>query len=78
MSANAARIRHEALQLSERDRADLAADLLASLTPAANDEGVEMAWAAEIERHARRVLAGESKGMDWSQARDRIASSLRK
>jgi putative addiction module component (TIGR02574 family) len=73
MSANATRIRREALQLSERDRADLAADLLASLTPAANDDEVEIAWAAEIERRARRVLAGGSEGMDWNQARDRIA-----
>jgi hypothetical protein len=49
----------------ERDRA--------SLTPAANDDEVEIAWAAEIERRARRVLAGGSEGMDWNQARDRIA-----
>jgi hypothetical protein len=69
MSVNAARIRREALQLSEKDRADL----LASLTPAANDDEVEIAWAAEIERRARRVLAGGSEGMDWNQARDRIA-----
>jgi putative addiction module component (TIGR02574 family) len=74
MSANAARIRRQALQLSERDRADLAADLLASLTPA-DDEGVEMAWAAEIERRARRVLSGRSDGIDWTQARDRIAAA---
>jgi hypothetical protein len=70
-----ARIFREALQLSERDRADLAAELLASLTPAA-DDNIEAVWAEEIERRARRVLAGESVGVDWAEARARIASAL--
>lgn len=55
----------EALKLPHAERADLAAVLLASLDeePAESLEEVEKAWAAEIERRARRVLAGASAGV---------------
>ena len=41
-------------------------------------EGVEETWALEIERRARRVLAGESTGTDWAEVHARLASSLPK
>lgn len=49
----------EALKLPHAERADFAAELLASLDeePAESLEEVERAWAAEIERRARRVLS---------------------
>ena len=55
----------EALKLPVRDRADVAAELLASLDdqPLEDPEEVAKAWAAEIERRGRRVLAGESAGV---------------
>ena len=70
----------EALRLPHTERADVAAELLASLDeePADNLEAVERAWAAEIERRARRVLAGESAGVPWEQARERIEGRLAK
>jgi putative addiction module component (TIGR02574 family) len=70
----------EALRLPRTERADVAAELLASLDEelADNLEEVERAWAAEIERRARRVLAGESAGVPWEQLRERIEGRLAK
>jgi hypothetical protein len=76
MGTNAARIFREALDLPETDRADLAAELLASLEPAEEPaEDVEAAWAVKIERRARRFLSGESRGIDWAEARAQVISS---
>jgi putative addiction module component (TIGR02574 family) len=68
----------EALKLPSEERADVAAELLASLDePEAEDAAaVQAAWATEIERRARRVLAGESAGEPWENVRDRISRSL--
>jgi putative addiction module component (TIGR02574 family) len=68
----------EALSLSEKERADLVAELLVSLEgpPEGDDAAVEQAWADELGRRARRVLAGESHGEDWDQLRDRVRSAL--
>ena len=70
----------EALKLPHTERADVAAELLASLDeePADNLEEVEKAWGAEIERRARRVLAGESAGVPWEQVRQGIEERLAK
>jgi len=68
----------EALKLPHTERADVAAELLASLDeePAEDLEEVEKAWAAEIERRARRVLAGESTGAPWGDVKQRIEGRL--
>jgi len=79
MSNRAQESLREALTLSPDERADFAAELLASLDePAGNPAEVEAAWAIEIERRARRVLSGESAGEPWEDVRDRITRSLRK
>jgi putative addiction module component (TIGR02574 family) len=77
MTARAAHLIHEALQLSPEERADMVAELLASLDEP-EDADVEAAWAEEIERRVRRVLAGESSGTDWVEARARIVQSALK
>jgi putative addiction module component (TIGR02574 family) len=71
MSDNADRVLQEALQLSTEERARLAAELIASVD-GGPDEDAEAAWAAEIERRARRVLAGQSQGEDWEIVLARI------
>ena len=60
------------------DRADVAAELLASLddAPAEDQAEVEAAWAAEIERRARRVMSGESAGEPWEDVRARVLRRL--
>jgi len=75
MAAQVKEVLREALKLSPGDRAEVAAELLASLDDVA-DEDAEAAWAAEIERRARRVLAGESAGTDWAEARARVVSKV--
>jgi putative addiction module component (TIGR02574 family) len=68
----------EALRLPRRERADVAAELLASLDDELTDDPQELerAWAAEIERRARRVLAGESPGTPWEEVKQRIEGRL--
>jgi putative addiction module component (TIGR02574 family) len=69
----------DALRLPPEQRADLAAELLASLEgPADDPDEVEAAWAVEIERRARRVLSGESAGESWENVRQHIEADLKK
>ena len=69
----------EALMLPPHERADFAAELLASLDETMESpEDVQAAWGAEIERRARRVLSGESAGESWEDVRNRIARLLTK
>src|SRR2546430_17166707 len=78
MSAEVKQLLHEALKLSTDDRAELAAELLASLDESGDSGDVEGAWAAEIERRARRVLAGESSGTPGEEVRERFGRDLLK
>jgi putative addiction module component (TIGR02574 family) len=67
------------MMLPADERADLAAELLASLEGPADDPAeVEAAWAIEIERRARRVMSGESVGEPWEDVRTRIETDLKK
>jgi putative addiction module component (TIGR02574 family) len=68
----------ELLALPADERANVAAELLASLDDSSpeNPAAVQAAWAKEIERRARRVLAGESSGQPWDEVRDRVARRL--
>lgn len=71
-------LRREVLALPEVERADLAAELLVSLE-APTDEDLSVirsSWAVEIERRARRVLAGEAASQDWTTVRQRLANAL--
>ena len=79
MSNRAQELLREALTLPLDERADVAAELLASLDESVeNPSEVEAAWATEIERRARRVLSGESAGEPWEDVRARIAGRLMK
>lgn len=78
MTDKAQEVLREALALPLQERADVAAELLASLdSPAEDPAEVEAAWAAEIERRARRVLAGDTAGEPWDDVRRRIADDLK-
>jgi putative addiction module component (TIGR02574 family) len=78
MTSRAQELLREALTLPIAERADVAAELLASLDSAEADNPteVEAAWASEIERRARRVMAGESAGIPWSDVRQRAEAEL--
>jgi putative addiction module component (TIGR02574 family) len=78
MTERAQELLRQALALPSEERADVAAELLASLDePSPQDQAeVEGAWAREIEKRARRVLAGESSGEPWEAVRDRLTRGL--
>jgi len=66
MTANAQKVLDDALTLSATERAELAAELLASLDEAEPD--VEAAWAAEIERRATDARQNPTDDEDWRTA----------
>ncbi len=78
MGPDARTLLTEALELTADDRAELAAELLASLDEPTSDsqEEIDRLWAAEIARRSNRVLSGESRGEPWDEARRRIESDL--
>lgn len=80
MTSRAQKLLREALTLPIDERADVAAELLASLDDAGAEDAaeVEAAWAAEIEKRARRVIAGQSRGIPWEDVRARAEAELRK
>lgn len=64
-----------ALRLPIDERAELAAELLASLD-GEPDADVETAWAKEIERRAQRVLEQGSRGRPWEEVREELRRTL--
>ena len=79
MTSRAQELLREALTLPSEERADVAAELLASLDDTETDiANVEAEWAVEIEKRARRVLAGESPGIPWEDVRRRAEAELRR
>jgi putative addiction module component (TIGR02574 family) len=79
MTSRAQELLREALQLPADERANVAAELLASLDePEADLATVEAEWAIEVERRARRVLAGDAAGVAWEDVRRRTQDELRR
>ena len=65
----------EATELSERDRAQLAGMLIETLDGEA-EEGVEAAWAEEVERRVRQIEAGEVTLIPWEQVRAELFAGV--
>jgi putative addiction module component (TIGR02574 family) len=78
MTSRAQELLRDALTLPADERADVAAELLASLDRPTPIEAtaVEAMWAREIERRARRVMDGESAGEPWGDVRTRVVRRL--
>lgn len=66
------------LALPDGARADVAAELLASLDAPATEDPAAVAtmWSQELERRAKRLLSGEALGEEWSIVRQRLADEL--
>jgi putative addiction module component (TIGR02574 family) len=76
MGTNATRIREEALQLPEEERANLAADLMESLSsPIPLDHVSDEEWLAEIGRRADRAQNGQP-GIPWEQVEANVHRRL--
>jgi putative addiction module component (TIGR02574 family) len=65
----------DALRLAPAARAELAAELLASLEGPA-DPGAEEAWAAEIERRVEAIESGAVTLEPWEDVKLRIEKNL--
>jgi putative addiction module component (TIGR02574 family) len=78
MTSRAQDLLRDGLALPSDERADVAAELLASLDEPAPTEAtaVEAMWARELERRTRRVIAGESAGEPWADVRKRVVRRL--
>lgn len=63
MTESAEEIKVKALELSDKDRAELAHLLLVSLDEEV-EEGVEAAWDAELDKRVREIDSGQAKGRD--------------
>ena len=70
MTTNAQKVFEEALTLEPNDRAQLAAELLASLDDVEDD--IETAWAAEIQRRAAEARENPHDDEDWRVVLDDI------
>jgi putative addiction module component (TIGR02574 family) len=68
MSDNAKQLFDDALRLSDSDRSDLAAWLIASLDSSI-DDGVEAAWSEEIAHRISDLDSGQVSTIPWHQAR---------
>jgi len=76
MSRAVRELYEKASELAPNDRAELAGLLLESIEEP-SDEGVEEAWAAEIERRMAEFRAGRVKTIPWSEVRARLHRSDR-
>jgi hypothetical protein len=65
------RVFEEALQLPERARAALAAELIATLDDT-NDPDAEALWSTEIRKRLDEIDSGAVRPIPWSEARRRI------
>ena len=74
MSTTAEEILKGALQLSESERARVAAELLASLDPDIETRDGE-AWIAEVERRAQAAIGG-LPGLTWDETRTRVEERI--
>jgi hypothetical protein len=69
-------VQTEALKLPERDRAELARELLLSLGGAAEQEA-ELAWAEEAERRYQELKAGAVQVIRSERVLEEAGSRLR-
>ncbi len=73
MTSDAAAVLRDALSLPDRDRASIAAELLASLPePAGGLVANSDEWVQAIERRAREVRSGEATTESWDTVARRI------
>jgi putative addiction module component (TIGR02574 family) len=75
MSRSVDAVLADALQLAATERAELAAELIASLDGPA-DSDAEEAWAAELERRTVSIDAGTATLESWHDLKQRIEQEI--
>jgi putative addiction module component (TIGR02574 family) len=68
MTPQVSKLFAEAMQLSDRERGELAAQLIASLDPG-TDNDVESAWGEELQRRLEELGTGKVRPVPWPEAR---------
>ena len=78
MSIESDAVLRQALALPVDRRAEVAAELLASLDEPVQDDPdtIRREWAEELERRAHRAISGSDPGEPWPEVRDRVGSKL--
>jgi putative addiction module component (TIGR02574 family) len=71
----AQRLLQEAMTLPVPERADLAAELLASLDPTVDDDA-ELLWQQEIGRRVSALEAGTAVTVPWEEVHARLRARL--
>lgn len=77
VSERARQLLEQALELPDAERADLVAELLASL-PGDPSDGEDPEWVSELERRARRAHADPDGGLAWDEVRADLLADLRR
>ena len=72
MAAELNRVIHDALELSDSERATLVGLLIESLEGREPDADVEAAWAAEAERRWQEIESGKVKTIPWEEVRTNL------
>ena len=76
MAKSVDRVLGEALKLGADERAQLAAELLATLEPdIPSQQRTETEWIQDVERRARAAMAG-TPGLPWTDVRTQIERRL--
>lgn len=78
MTQSALTVLHEALRLSEEERAEIAGALWESLEPApeASEAEIEAAWRQEVAVRLAALDAGKVETIPWSEVRDQLRARL--
>ncbi len=71
----AERLLDEVLSLSERERLEVASEILASVEGPA-DEGWDAAWLDELERRRTAQRRSEEPAAEWAEVRAHVLESL--
>jgi putative addiction module component (TIGR02574 family) len=77
VTKTAEKVLADALSLQARERAEVAAKLIASLD-GEPDQDVEGAWAAEVKRRIGEIEAGRAKLVPWEDVERRIEREVLK
>jgi putative addiction module component (TIGR02574 family) len=75
MSRNVDAVLADALQLAAAERAELAAELIASLDGPVDGDAAEE-WAAELERRIASIDAGTATIESWHEVKQRIEQEV--
>jgi putative addiction module component (TIGR02574 family) len=76
MTRPAKEIVNAAIKLAESDRLQIVEELLASFEPN-NDDDVDAAWAAEVERRSQEIKQGVLRPIPWAAVKAQATKRVR-